>query len=245
MATALLSLGAVILAVVVDSAFNWHWMSGAELVRHILLIDILLPVLATGPVTYALMTQLRRLALAHEELQVIAATDSLTTVLNRGAFLTLVDGYLEQVEAERRRGALLVVDADNFKAVNDHYGHDRGDEALRLIAAAIKRMLRSVDLVGRIGGEEFGVFLPGATREQAETVAERIRVGVTSSLFEPGGARHELTVSIGGAVFERHLPFADLFRVADQQLYLAKAGGRNRVRVAPITGYGGVPMAAA
>ena len=243
--TLLVTLSSIVLAVVVDSTFNWPRLEGPALIRHIILIDLLLPILASGPIMYALMERLRRLAVAHDELQVIASTDSLTTVLNRGAFMTLVDGYLSRVEADRQHGALLVVDADNFKAVNDHYGHDRGDEALRLIAAAIKRMLRGVDIVGRIGGEEFGVFLPGATREQAETVAERIRIGVSSSLLEPNGARHELSVSIGGAVFQRRLSFPDLFRVADQQLYLAKSGGRNRASVAPIVSYDGVPMAAA
>lgn len=129
---------------------------------------------------------------------------------------------------------MLIIDADNFKSVNDHFGHDRGDEALIAIAKAIKDMLREPDLVGRLGGEEFGVFLPGASREQAELVAERIRQNVTAARFTPNGHTHPLSVSVGGAVFEKELPFAELFRLADQQLYAAKQSGRNRVAIAPI-----------
>jgi len=95
-------------------------------------------------------------------------------------------------------------------------------------------MLRAPDLVGRLGGEEFGVFLPGATTEQAEHVAERIRQTVNDAEFMPAGAPHLLSVSVGGAVFENELPFAELFRLADQQLYAAKQAGRNRVAIAPI-----------
>lgn len=239
----LVTVGFIVLAFALDS-LNWAQLDDAGRLRHIL-IDIFVPILVSGPIMYFLMDRMRQLAIAHRELEIVASTDSLTTVLNRGAFMTLVDAYLAKVSDEQQHGALLVVDADNFKAINDRFGHDRGDEALKLIASAIKGMLRGADLVGRIGGEEFGVFLPGSNREQAETVAERIRLGVASSVFMPDGSRRELSVSVGGAVFERHLDFSDLFRVADQQLYLAKSRGRNRTAVAAITGYGGLPMAAA
>jgi diguanylate cyclase (GGDEF)-like protein len=160
--------------------------------------------------------------------------------MNRAAFSTLVDAYLTDIRSaeSQARGALLVIDADDFKSVNDRFGHDRGDEALVTIAGAIKSMLRGADLVGRLGGEEFGVFLPGATHDQAETVAERIRRSVNDAPFEPEGARHPLSVSVGGAVFEHTLPFADLFRQADRQLYAAKQRGRNRVSIAPISDVG-------
>jgi diguanylate cyclase (GGDEF)-like protein len=131
--------------------------------------------------------------------------------------------------ARRAQGALLIIDADNFKTVNDRYGHDRGDEALVKIASTIKSTLRSPDIVGRLGGEEFGVFLPGVGPDQAKLVAERIRQSVSSADFAPSGKPHQLSVSVGGAVFDGQLPFAELFRLADQQLYVAKRDGRNRV----------------
>jgi len=221
-------------ALYVDS-FNFAGMTEAERLRAIL-TDVLLPIVLAVPLLLFFTGKLRELAIAHRQLTIIASTDSLTQVMNRAAFSTLVDAYLKDVRQSEAQahGALLVIDADDFKSVNDRFGHDRGDEALVTIARSIKAMLRGADLVGRLGGEEFGVFLPGATRDQAETVAERIRRSVNDARFEPEGAAHRLSVSVGGAVFEQTVPFADLFRLADQQLYAAKQRGRNRVAIAPV-----------
>lgn len=229
----------------VDS-FNLSSMTEEGRFRAVL-VDILLPTVLAGPLIYFFTSKLRELAIAHERLTLFASTDALTAVLNRGAFTALVEAYLHEVkQAEREtRGALLVVDADNFKAINDSFGHDRGDEALKLIAGAIRGVLRRADRVGRLGGEEFGVFLPGSTPVTAEAVAERIRISVRAAPFAPDGAPHPLSVSIGGAVFDRQLPFGELFRHADQQLYVAKQNGRNRVAVSPVTHYETPPAAAA
>lgn len=195
-------------------------------------VTMVVPVAMAVPVMYVLMSKMRELAIAHERLTVFASTDGLTQVMNRAAFSTLVEAYLKEVRRQDGvRGALLIIDADNFKAVNDNYGHDVGDRALVTIAASIKAMLRAPDLVGRLGGEEFGVFLPGASTDQAHIVAERIRKNVNETPFEPDGDRYFLSVSVGGAVFENELTFSALFREADQQLYRAKQNGRNRVCV--------------
>lgn len=217
-------------AVYVDS-FNFATMDQAARLRAIL-TDVLLPTVLAVPLLLFFTGKLRDLAIAHRHLTIFASTDALTQVMNRAAFSTLVDAYLTEVHAaDRPHGALLIIDADDFKAVNDRYGHDRGDEALIAIAQSIRTTVRTPDLVGRLGGEEFGVFLPGASREQAEAIAERIRVSVTDAQFNPDGTPHHLSVSVGGAVFEQTLPFADLFRLADQQLYAAKQRGRNRVSI--------------
>jgi diguanylate cyclase (GGDEF)-like protein len=233
----------VAVALYVDS-FNFPGMSEEEFTRAIL-VNVLLPIVLAVPMLLFLTIKLRELAIAHDQLARYAATDSLTSVLNRGAFTSLVEGYLSEVRAEERRGALLVVDADNFKKINDRFGHDSGDVALKAIADTIKTMLRGADIVGRIGGEEFGVFLPGSGLDQAEAVAERIRGGVVDTAFAPDGTPVTLTVSVGGAVFDRRLAFGELFRLADQQLYAAKKRGRNRVCVAPVDGQGIFPMVAA
>ena len=102
---------------------------------------------------------------------------------------------------------------------------------MRVISAAIKACLRSGDLVGRTGGEEFGVFLPGATENNAAHVAERIRSVISETLFEPGGKQCSLSVSVGAVVFESQLAFDDLFRAADTVLSTAKKEGRNRAKV--------------
>jgi diguanylate cyclase (GGDEF)-like protein len=216
----------------VDS-FNFEGMTDAVRLRS-MISDLLIPTILAVPAIFFLMSKLRELAIAHRRLAVYAATDGLTQVMNRSAFSTLVEAYLTEIHDMQVRGALLIIDADNFKAVNDRYGHDRGDEALITIAKAIKSILRAPDIVGRIGGEEFGVFLPGATADQAETVAERIRQSVSDTQFLPAGAAHQLSVSVGGAIFDRPLPFSELFRFADQQLYQAKRTGRDRVALAPV-----------
>lgn len=232
--TGLGTLACVAVALFVDS-FNFHSLDADDL-RWAITIDILLPIALAGPILFLLLSKLRDLAIAHEQLRLHAATDGLTSVLNRGAFTREVEeqladsGFLEA----GARGALLVIDADNFKAINDSFGHEHGDAALRLIAASIRSVLRATDLVGRIGGEEFGVFLPGSTPVVAEAVAERLRLAVETAPFAPEGTPHPLSVSVGGAVFDRPLPFTELFRLADQQLYAAKQNGRNRVAVAPV-----------
>ncbi|WP_291207564.1 GGDEF domain-containing protein [Hyphomonas sp.] len=203
---------------------RWRW--GSDPVNN-----FVIPVLLAPPFFFLLLDKMRQLAVAHTELMTVASTDSLTSLLNRRAFTELVDGYLKRVEESDRRigGALLVIDVDHFKAVNDKFGHTSGDEALKLIAQTIRDTVRQADLVGRVGGEEFCVFMPGQGRESAEAAAERIRIAVTETEFAPGGARHALSVSVGGVAFEDVSPFSDLYRTADERLYAAKHNGRNRV----------------
>src|SRR3569623_929859 len=177
-------------AIYVDS-FNFALYDDATRLRS-LLTDILLPVVLAVPLLLFFSNKLRELAIAHRHLTIYASTDSLTQVMNRAAFSTLVDAFLKEVRSadHRASGALLIIDADNFKAVNDRYGHDRGDDALVAIAQSIKSMIRTPDLVGRLGGEEFGVFLPGANRDQAERVDARMRALVNDVAFLPDGTAH-------------------------------------------------------
>jgi diguanylate cyclase len=229
----LLGTAACVAAAVYVDSYNFASLDEAGRFRAIL-TDILLPLALAVPLLLFFTSKLRELAIANRRLTVFASTDGLTKVMNRAAFETLVEAYLAEVRRAEAAisGALLIIDADNFKTVNDRYGHDRGDEALIAIAHSISAMLRAPDIVGRLGGEEFGVFLPGASQAQAQTVAERIRDSVSHATFAPSGAPHQLSVSVGGAAFRRRLPFGDLFRLADQQLYAAKRAGRNRVAIA-------------
>lgn len=228
--TILGTLACIAIALFVDS-FNFMTLDPAGRDRAIL-TNILLPTFLAAPMLFFLLSKLRELAIAHERLAIIAATDSLTSLLNRGAFVRLADTWLQH-QSGQAYGGLLMVDADNFKAINDRYGHEHGDEALQLIAGAIRSVLRAEDGVGRIGGEEFGIILPGANRAQTEALAERVRDAVRAAPFLPDGAPYRLTVSVGGVFFDAPLAFRDLFRIADQQLYRAKREGRDRVALAP------------
>lgn len=216
-------------ALVVDS-FSFYQMDAEQLARAIA-VDIILPGVLAGPLLFLLMSKIRDLAIVQAELALQASTDSLTAVLNRGAFTTMVDAYLEESRAHvnLRSGALLVIDADHFKNLNDRFGHQLGDQALRLISSSIKAALRGAEIVGRVGGEEFGVFLPGATPEQASSVAERIRSSVGKLKLPVQAMANDVTVSIGGVTFTGVSTYDHLFSLADEQLYSAKAGGRNQV----------------
>lgn len=187
-----------------------------------------LPILLGTPVILYHLVRLQQLRQANEKLQVLASTDWLTTCLNRRAFTHLVTDCLGGTQV----GAFFVIDADHFKTINDNYGHDRGDEALQLMADIIASNVREGDIVGRIGGEEFGVFLPDAALETARSVAERIRRAIAETRFAPDGVVHPLSVSVGAAYFDAGISFTDLFRIADQLLYGAKQKGRNRIEMA-------------
>jgi len=192
---------------------------------------IVMPLLVAPPLFLFMTLKIVALRCANRRLSRDASTDSLTDVLNRGAFAREIDRFLEVGSPCGQRGALLVIDADNFKSINDRFGHHHGDEALTIIARSIRAILRSGDLVGRLGGEEFGVFLPGVDMDTATSLAERIRKAINLAVFAPTGQASQLSVSVGGAVFETGIGFTDLFRQADRSLYQAKRFGRNRVEV--------------
>ena len=211
--------------VLVSVTFNAVFFEdmGTEALHRAIVSAMVLPILLGAPLFFYLSLRLRGLAITNRRLGLVARTDSLTACLNRGAFASKVTETLEA----RGTGALLMIDADNFKTINDLYGHEAGDEALTIIARSIRAVVRPGDLVGRMGGEEFAVFLPGVDQTTAEAVAERIRRSVNLAIFTPDGRQRTLSVSFGGVAFDRPATFSELFRIADQRLYGAKQSGRN------------------
>jgi two-component system, cell cycle response regulator len=162
----------------------------------------------------------------------LALTDSLTGLYNRRYFTVHLDGLLARVREGAMGPALLMLDIDWFKRVNDDYGHAAGDEVLREVTARITRHVRAFDLLARYGGEEFVVVLPDTDRRVAETVAERLRTVVAEQPIKVGPAQAEIsvTISIGLAVTEdAQESSTSLLRRADEALYAAKGRGRNRV----------------
>lgn len=169
-----------------------------------------------------------------EELQRFSYEDGLTGLKNRRHFDEL---FRHEQEVSRRSGrslSLLMLDIDHFKRFNDTYGHEAGDEALKMLSRVLARHFRGSDTVCRYGGEEFAVLLPGATSAEATERAEALRRAVASEPAGEGGAVPEhLTVSVGVACWpESCTEFGDLFRAADRALYRAKHAGRNRVAAA-------------
>ncbi|TAJ26952.1 GGDEF domain-containing protein [Bosea sp. (in: a-proteobacteria)] len=163
---------------------------------------------------------------AHDDLAERARRDGLTGLLNRdgffAAFTKLVPG--------KGAGVLLIVDADHFKAINDRFGHPAGDAALRAIAEVIREVTGDTALAGRIGGEEFAIFLEGLDLARAASLAEAIRLRVAKlDLISEQGDPLPLSVSVGGACHDGTGTAATLMSEADRQLYRAKHQGRDRV----------------
>lgn len=174
------------------------------------------------------------LSLAYErivaELRETVLRDPLTGLYNRRCFDTLseVSGH----KGARRDSAVVLIDIDHFKRVNDKYGHAAGDEAIRHCADVVRRIFGQDNLIARIGGEEFVVLLPGRDLAHACGLAEDLRAAIETEMFSFQGKRIELTVSIGIScgMADSH-SFERLLQAADACLYQAKAKGRNRVEV--------------
>ena len=155
-----------------------------------------------------------------------AVLDPLTGLLNRKALAARFEEIAQQASVVGGSVCLLACDLDHFKQINDVHGHDCGDQVLKESAYAMRKHLRSFELVYRMGGEEFLIVLPGASLEQGSEIAERVRAGVETS--RPCGL--DVTVSVGvAAAGGTGVVFEPLFRAADAALYEAKRTGRNRV----------------
>ena len=162
----------------------------------------------------------------------MAITDGLTGLHNRRYMETHLGTLAEQASLRGKSLALMMLDIDFFKAVNDTYGHDAGDDVLREFAVRIRKSIRGIDLACRYGGEEFVIVMPETDMHVAGMVAERLRRAVAAEPFAVDkGTRHiQVTISIGLAALERKgEPMADVLKRADLALYRAKHDGRNRV----------------
>jgi two-component system cell cycle response regulator len=161
-----------------------------------------------------------------------AITDALTGLHNRRYMESHLGKLVEQASARGKQLAVLVLDIDYFKSINDSHGHDCGDDVLREFAIRVRKSIRGIDLACRIGGEEFVVVMPETDMAVAATVAERLRRKIAAEPFpiEQGRRAIDVTISIGIAALEApHDTAAQLLKRADQALYRAKRDGRNRV----------------
>ncbi len=182
-------------------------------------------------------TQIRRHRYAMELRQSVTATmqlavvDELTGLYNRRYFDRHLALMLEKAQEQERDMAVMMLDIDYFKAVNDTHGHDAGDAVLREFAARLQRNIRGVDLACRFGGEEFVVLMPDTDYAQAQNVAERVRQAVADFPFVAGTKKPlPVTVSVGVALNESHADVPEtMLKRADIALYAAKSQGRNRV----------------
>ena len=169
---------------------------------------------------------------ANEGLLRFAFTDYLTGLRTRGYFEQQLELEFKRAERKQQKFALLMIDIDHFKVLNDTFGHHVGDQLLRDVTSILMKDMREVDTVARYGGEEFVIILPETTETGAVFVAQRLRRAVDQAKFfagSPHSVQH-LTISIGVAVYDTDAQFKrDLIEFADAALYAAKHAGRNRV----------------
>lgn len=165
------------------------------------------------------------------ELRHLAEMDPLTNVFNRRAFLTLLDKAISSAQRTGTAVPVLVMDLDHFKSINDTWGHRAGDDVLRHFVMLAHRCLRKEDVMGRLGGEEFAIFLPNASAVGALAVAERLRALVEAQPVATGPQSIPLTVSVGVTLCTHGDAAGAALQRADEAMYLAKERGRNRVEV--------------
>lgn len=162
------------------------------------------------------------------QLRTLSKTDFLTNLNNRGFWEEALINEYKRIKRSGHHSTLLMCDIDHFKRVNDTYGHAAGDAVIQQVAVAVKKNLRSTDVAGRYGGEEFAVLLLDTTVEQAMFFAERLRKNVEAMAVEYNQQILRVTVSIGLAEFHQEMDeYRDWIEAADKALYQSKAAGRN------------------
>ena len=213
-------------------AYGISYVLGAPITGAGLISSALVPIVIGMPVIFFIEGQAIKLKMAvitldlmREEAEERAKRDSMTGLYNHQHFM-------EKIREGGRRddGSLIILDIDHFKNINDNYGHAQGDEALIHVVAAVRKAVRANDVVGRIGGEEFAVFLQDANKEEAKMVASRIRQTVENIDFVPEeGIKAPLTVSVGVAMKDEMDNVVGAMQLADMRMYKAKQSGRNQV----------------
>ncbi|MFC5586660.1 GGDEF domain-containing protein [Nitratireductor kimnyeongensis] len=233
---------ATLLSIIASLAISWVAirLTGSSMNWFAAFMSTLCPLLIAFPASAYTFYQNHRIALAHQELEAAhrelagvyrrlaasARIDDMTGLLNRSSFIM----ELNRAGQRGAGGVLLVIDADDFKGINDTHGHLTGDRALSAIANVIRDVFASEGIAGRIGGEEFGVFLEAAPLSHGRTLAERLRRAVECiEIRTVQGRTASLSVSIGVSFVETGADFSTLMAIADEQLYAAKGQGRNQV----------------
>lgn len=228
--TAVVSLFAVLIPVL---TFTFPFFIYGQRYMPVFLIAIfpaaLIPLLITPPLAFIVLNLFRLQTLTIDKVDHYVRYDTLTGVLTRAYLLGKTRDALSS------GGAFLMIDADHFKAVNDTHGHDIGDEALKKIAEVLRKALTTDALIGRLGGEEFGVFLPGARDSEAVAAAESLCALMRQEGKVIAGKQLNLTVSIGCALHRDENTLEKTIKLADSALYHAKRSGRDRYFLAEAT----------
>jgi len=201
--------------------------------------SVWLTVLSFEALLFTISVAFILLAMAKERTELrhrnAAMLDPLTGIANRRSFLQDAGLLAKRHRADPRPTAVLLIDLDHFKSINDRFGHALGDRVLEMFTETARKSVRASDLLGRLGGEEFAAMLYDTTRDKAVAVAERIRESFAAATQEVEGRPLCATVSIGLAYCEQSaIDVPEMLAQSDQALYFAKENGRNRVEVASL-----------
>lgn len=206
----------------------YSFLEPENLVRRLLVTAVVSFVVAT-PITYYILEQKRKLAKLSRELAYMASIDQMSGLLNRTSFIHAIRENLHTPKGAATDGSFLFVDIDNFKSLNDRFGHSIGDDAIRSVAEVIKSHCENGNVAGRIGGEEFGLFLPKANKKLALSIAENLRRQVRKIVVRRDEKQERLSVSIGVSIHKAGQTISTFVQNADEAMYQAKAAGRNKV----------------
>ncbi len=201
--------------------------SGANLLTQLVFIEGIVVTVLLG-VSYIFLTT----EYLSENLRRLTERDPLTKVFNRRVFFLLAEKAISYSRRTQTPLTMLFLDLDHFKKINDTYGHGVGDEVLSAFTQSVEGILRTEDILGRIGGEEFGIFLPEVDEEDALDIANRICLACKNLCVETERGDVRFTISIGAAALSDEERVQDLLHLADQALYAAKEAGRNQVAFA-------------
>lgn len=189
----------------------------------------LAPMLLVAYITTMLSTDMRS---AMSRIKAISEADELTGIYNVRAFTALANHNHKQSVRYRQPYSIVMIDSDSLKKINDNFGHDAGNQLLKLTVTCIQQGLRDTDVLARYGGDEFVLMLPQTGKDSAFEVAERVRKTIESTPLRTQGSKVVTTVSAGVATFPDHgKDLASVMNCADQALYSSKKGGRNRTSV--------------
>lgn len=167
----------------------------------------------------------------NRQLQLLATTDSLTGLINRMTFEERITNELARIKRYGDKSCLLILDIDDFKCVNDLYGHPVGDWVLVKLADFLRKQLRQTDVISRIGGEEFAIILTNTVEEEGQIVARKILKNLEKEFLTIDGKKLHITLSIGLVALTSRNSFEESYRMADKALYKAKSNGKNRVEM--------------
>lgn len=179
-----------------------------------------------------LSSDITQLKISEEKLQILSSTDQLTGISNRRKLLEVLSSEIDRAQRFRHSLSFLSLDIDNFKSINDTYGHPIGDEALIYTTSLIKKIFRSVDTIGRLGGEEFGVIVPEVDKENLTAILERAISTFNHNTFNSKDINLSITVSIGTSTLNADATsMEEILSNADKALYESKRNGKNRYTI--------------